>query len=561
MMQRILIAAMMALLVCGVTLLASEARVSGCPGDTNGNNTVDVDDLLTVIANFGESGGGAAHGDVNGDGHTDMADLLVVLSHFENCANTAAPAWKGSPLRYLAMEPVTGAPSTVEGHSVKVYRLMAHMDAGTRLDAVYAAGAAHLSIGPGAGLEFYHNAFGGSTSSDINHKLFDSFPAVEWDSYVTINALYSHDNTLSSIGVDWATWSAPGHALTAEDGGWFVTPDETQSLESGGKICLGQFTVINGSGVGHHDVIGAINVHGRDADGHYWSRENVGWVVHDVCPSGCTYTSVQTALNASSDGDVVVVGAGTYHEHFINPGGHAVTVIGQPADDFLSFTSVLSRLGGGPVMVFENNETSATIFRDVVIEGGNAVNGGGITLDGANPTFQHCLITHNHAAANGGGMYNRGGGRPTLNNCLFENNVAGGIGGGIYNDGASPVMNHTVVSHNSAASGGGIASATTTTRGDTEEASNPTLHNCIVCGNSDGQLVGAAIHSGENHIHLECNLGNDPGDLDGDGDVDVDDLNLHHAAVGICQSDVNHDGVTDINDILEVIAGWNSVCP
>jgi hypothetical protein len=34
-----------------------------------------------------------------------------------------------------------------------------------------------------------------------------------------------------------------------------------------------------------------------------------------------------------------------------------------------------------------------------------------------------------------------------------------------------------------------------------------------------------------------------------------------HAELGICQSDLNHDGATNIDDLLLLIEGWNSVCP
>lgn len=51
------------------------------------------------------------------------------------------------------------------------------------------------------------------------------------------------------------------------------------------------------------------------------------------------------------------------------------------------------------------------------------------------------------------------------------------------------------------------------------------------------------------------------GDLDGDGDVDTNDLNALHAAVGICQSDINHDGATNVLDLLAVIDEWGSTCP
>jgi len=51
------------------------------------------------------------------------------------------------------------------------------------------------------------------------------------------------------------------------------------------------------------------------------------------------------------------------------------------------------------------------------------------------------------------------------------------------------------------------------------------------------------------------------GDLDADGDVDSDDLSQLHSELGICHSDVNHDGATNIDDLLLLMDGWNSVCP
>lgn len=34
-----------------------------------------------------------------------------------------------------------------------------------------------------------------------------------------------------------------------------------------------------------------------------------------VCPSGCEYSSIQKAINASSNGDTILVNSGTYFEN------------------------------------------------------------------------------------------------------------------------------------------------------------------------------------------------------------------------------------------------------
>ena len=35
---------------------------------------------------------------------------------------------------------------------------------------------------------------------------------------------------------------------------------------------------------------------------------------------------------------------------------------------------------------------------------------------------------------------------------------------------------------------------------------------------------------------------------------------LMHAATEICHHDVNHNGITDIDDLLDVIEGWGQPC-
>lgn len=54
-----------------------------CPGDTNGDQTINFADLNTVLSQFGQSDGSFT-GDVNGDFKVDFADLNLVLSNFGN---------------------------------------------------------------------------------------------------------------------------------------------------------------------------------------------------------------------------------------------------------------------------------------------------------------------------------------------------------------------------------------------------------------------------------------------------------------------------------------------
>jgi hypothetical protein len=54
-----------------------------CPADISGNGSVDVDDVLAVVAAFGDCG--SCSEDIDGDGTVGVDDLLVVIAAFGPC--------------------------------------------------------------------------------------------------------------------------------------------------------------------------------------------------------------------------------------------------------------------------------------------------------------------------------------------------------------------------------------------------------------------------------------------------------------------------------------------
>jgi hypothetical protein len=165
----------------------------------------------------------------------------------------------------------------------ETYRMYALVGAGERVDAVFGNAAGTLDIGTAAGMSFYQNAYGGPTSTSCNSDFFLLAPELEWDSYVTIGAIYANgspfsNNALLDIGIDFSNFNAGGDLLGVDNGSWFVTPADAQGGEVGGRVLIGQFTVIGGTGDGYADLFGQVNIQGKDANGETFQTLGVNWV-------------------------------------------------------------------------------------------------------------------------------------------------------------------------------------------------------------------------------------------------------------------------------------------
>ena len=151
------------------------------------------------------------------------------------------------------------------------YRLYVDLESGARIDAVFGNAANALNIEVEGG-SFVQSAYGGATSMDINPNFFPFFPSLQWDSFVTIGLLSNVDNALNNIGIDWASFEGGG-LLATDNGSWFVTPNDVQGAEVGGRVLIGQFTITSGA-----SLIGSVSVQGKDADGVTFQATNISWV-------------------------------------------------------------------------------------------------------------------------------------------------------------------------------------------------------------------------------------------------------------------------------------------
>ncbi len=215
--------------------------------------------------------------------------------------------------------------------------------------------------------------------------------------------------------------------------------------------------------------------------------------VRTVCLDGsCQFTDVQSAINASVNGDVIEVSAGTYLlAATINPNGKAVTIRGA-VDAQGNPLTVLDGQHVRRLIKCSTNEGAGTVFENLIIRNGKANfgNGGGVYLEYSSPTLTNCIIKGNTATysagagGNGGGVY-LASSSPTLTRCTITENTVDAWGGGVYLTSSSPTLTNCTITENTADGWGGGVCLT---------SSSPTLTNCAITGNSALYYNGGGVY-------------------------------------------------------------------
>jgi len=90
---------------------------------------------------------------------------------------------------------------------------------------------------------------------------------------------------------------------------------------------------------------------------------------------------VQSAIDAASNGDILILGKGTFTGE-IDFRGKQIKVRGQGPE------TILRGMGRGSVVKFSGGENRRAVLDSVQIEGGRSENGGGIFILNASPRVQ-----------------------------------------------------------------------------------------------------------------------------------------------------------------------------
>ncbi len=301
--------------------------------------------------------------------------------------------------------------------------------------------------------------------------------------------------------------------------------------------------------------------------------------------------TIQGAIDASEDGDTVLVAPGEYVEN-INFNGKAITVaslyLTTQIEAYLDST-VINGNEEGSVVRFDNGEDDNSILigftltngvgsedidRDLTgggihcqrssptltrlrITGNTAAFGAGLFFQISSPKVSHLHVFDNHATVSGGGFYfSRSSTDAELYFTLINNNSAISFGGGIccYN-GSSPTFTNITVVDNVAHAGGGLGS---------NNSNYMTISNSIFNNNDPQQIrIGAGggindtlkisysdLEGGEDSlfIGIDCTLYWEDGNIEEDPlFVDPDGNDYHLTEDSPCIDSGDPDSPEDID--------------
>ncbi len=281
-----------------------------------------------------------------------------------------------------------------------------------------------------------------------------------------------------------------------------------------------------------------------------------------VCTKGCDHTSIQAAIDAAEEGDVIEIGAGVWMENtfsrkqlVLRGAGPDLTIIdGSDGPDGWTTCLTISE-------DFDGWETQERFrVESLTLRGGGGadifglVRGGGAYIEFVPVTFSNvviedCSIESGQFGGVGGAICNYYG-DVSVESSVLRNNSAYTLGGAIFSTHGPLRIVDTVIEDNTGEVEGGAIFA---------EESSVSIERSTICSNSTVQIFGNYTDLGGNHISPECDTPACPTDLDRNGITNGADLGDFFTAWGECvgcPADFDGDGIVDASDLGLLIAAW-----
>jgi outer membrane protein assembly factor BamB len=264
------------------------------------------------------------------------------------------------------------------------------------------------------------------------------------------------------------------------------------------------------------------------------------------------YSTIQSAIDAASTGDTVIISPGTYTgagNYNLTFSGKAITVTSVNPDDWNVIESTVidcNRLGRG--FTIDANG----ILEGLTITHGSFSQGGGIVVllvTNGSPLIRNCNITDNNATTYGGGIYSLGS--PTIIGCTISGNYAAWHGGGIYCSGSTTtvtIIDCNISGNTSVSRGGGIYAMGTFI-----------VDNCIIVNNQSAYGGGVWSYNtpGTPKIDRSIIIGNIALSSPGGGGIflENDTININNSIVAGNFSQTNGGGLYVSNSATVIAAG------
>lgn len=236
------------------------------------------------------------------------------------------------------------------------------------------------------------------------------------------------------------------------------------------------------------------------------------------------YATIQKAISAASDGDTIVVLAGSYREN-INFLGKAITVQStNPSDATVVSATVIEGADNSDhsVVTFGSSETGASMLAGFTIRRRSPYqpfSGGAIYVREADPTIRSNHIVNNTAFFAGGGIYLVESRATIVGNRIANNSTT--QGGGIAAEGYAlfPTISDNEFEGNTASGGGAIQLSSIVPGQEPEGALPTTLTNNTFNANVATQWGGGAVY-----VDYDCKLNLDNPDSNSYSYNDPDDI-------------------------------------